>query len=57
MNETIPKFVNLTILMHFFLKKKLILDINIIFHFKYLYIGFKRNSYFFLKKMKVFLSK
>ena len=57
MNETIPKFVNLTILMHFFLKKKLILDINIIFHFKYLHIDFKRKSYFYIKKMKVFLSK
>ena len=41
----------------FLLEKQLIFNINILDYFKYLYIDFKKMSYFYKKIISIFLSK
>ena len=48
--------MNLTFSM-FLLEKQLIFNINILDYFKYLYIDFKKMSYFYKKIISIFLSK
>ena len=56
MNEIIFIFMNLIFSM-FLLEKQLIFNINILDYFKYLYIDFKKMSYFYKKIISIFLSK
>ena len=56
MNEIIFIFMNLTFSM-FLLEKQLIFNIIILDYFKYLYIDFKKMSYFYNKIISIFLSK